>query len=83
MEAISTDSPTEIIIQEKIEFDVLESVNPRSMAFSHIETILSSKVGIKSSVAMSEENSTSPKKIDMEIIDRIKNMRCKSRESNI
>lgn len=61
----------------------LETANPRSMAFSHIETMIKDNGGLTSSLVGSEGgNSSASKKIDMDIIDRIKSMRSKSRENN-
>lgn len=60
----------------------IETANPRSMAFSHIETMIKDKGGLTSSMVASEGSATaSTKKIDMDIIDRIKNMRSKSRDN--
>lgn len=61
----------------------METLNPRSHAFSHIETMIKDKGGLTASVAGSDGgNSSSSKRIDMDIIDRIKSMRSKSRESS-
>jgi hypothetical protein len=70
------------VADDNLERDI-ETINPRSMAFSHIETMIKDNGGLTSSLVGSDGgNSSSAKKIDMDIIDRIKSMRSKSREHN-
>jgi hypothetical protein len=67
------------VADEAFERDI-ETANPRSMAFSHIETMINDRGGLSASVGC--DNTSASKKIDMDIIDRLKSMRSKSRESS-
>ena len=66
---------------EKFSDDI--SANHRSKAFSHIEDLMTSRDPLGNSMVSDGEKSTSSRKVDMEIIDRIKNMRSKSKDSQL
>jgi hypothetical protein len=62
-----------------IELDDEVVANQRSKAFSHIESIMKDNL-VNLANKERDNSSTSRRVIDMDIIDRIKNMRSKSRD---
>ena len=62
-----------------IELDDEVVTNQRSKAFSHIESIMKDNL-VSLANKERDNSSTSRRVIDMDIIDRIKNMRSKSRD---
>jgi len=62
-----------------IELDDEVVTNQRSKAFSHIESIMKDNL-VNLANKERDNSSTSRRVIDMDIIDRIKNMRSKSRD---